>query len=324
VPILVNKPLVRALECMTISCPVIDDLLHIFLNGLGWEILCEGPLDSVMEELWGVKGGSAGKRFCVVRSPGANRGMVRLVSGPERQRTRNKAARWAGAEILVSRDIDELYERLKSFPKFCSMGEPANIDFSEFSSNVHRYFHGLVPGGTHLTLTMAVTQPDGREFPHSKNPVGHIFEVPLSSGQYTSTNHFYCETLGMETILNSYFEEGPLHDMWDIPTGTPYNLDIHKGNSEGTGLGGIEVHGCAAGLIDPEPASLAYFDGGACMVTYTSAAVEAAYKVVAENSAAMVLSAPVEIMAPPYNGMRAFTFVGPSGERMEVCEAMWS
>ncbi|SVE53027.1 uncharacterized protein METZ01_LOCUS505881, partial [marine metagenome] len=84
-----NKPLVKALECMTISCPIPDDLLQILLDGLGWEILCEGPLDGVVEEVWGVKAGSAGKSFSVVRSPGANRGMIRVVSGPERHRTKS-------------------------------------------------------------------------------------------------------------------------------------------------------------------------------------------------------------------------------------------
>ena len=319
-----DRPLVTAFECMTISCPEPGILIDMLVKGMGWEILADVSPGGDMEQAWGIATGSAGPRAVVVRSVGANRGMIRVVSGVERPRAKAKAARWAGAEILVTRDIDEVYDRLVAFPDFRSMGEPENVDFSEFASNVHRYFHGFVPGGTHLTLTMAVTQPEGRDFPQSDNQVGHIFEVPLSSGTYEATTAFYCDVLGLETILTSFHEKGAIHKAWGLPDSTPYHLDIHKGYSEGTGLGGVEVHGCPAEFIDPEPADPAHFDGGACMATYVSDDIDAAYNAVAASADAVVLSKPLTIEAAPYNGMRAFVFLGPGGERVEVCEKYWA
>ncbi len=249
------------------SCPDPDTLNGMLINGLGWEVLADEMLSTEMEQAWGIDSGSAGQKAVIVRSVGANRGMIRVVKGEERPRSLAKAARWAGVEILVTREIDDVFEHLNAYPDFRPMGPPEDIDFSEFASNVHRYFHGFVPGGTHLTLTMAVTQPEGRAFPQSDNQVGHIFEVSLNTGEYDVTTAFYCDTLGMETILTSFHDKGAIHDAWRIPSGTPYHLDIHKGYSEGTGLGGIEMHGCPADFIDPEPAVAGHFDGGACMVT---------------------------------------------------------
>ena len=39
--------------------------------------------------------------FTIVRSAGAERGMIRIVAGPERKRTRQRAARGGGLEVVV-------------------------------------------------------------------------------------------------------------------------------------------------------------------------------------------------------------------------------
>ena len=56
----------------------------------------------------------------------------------------------------------------------------------------------------------------------------------------------------------------------------------------GTGLGGIELTGYEADLIDPEPAIVDQFDGGTCMVSYTTPDIEAAFRAVARDPRARV------------------------------------
>ena len=317
-------PHVTALQCMTIACARPAELSALFEAGLGWEVLAEHPVDAGMERLWGIAPGTAGLRARVLRSPGSTRGMVRVVEGDERPRRRPMAARWAGVEMIVSRDIDELARRVESLPGFRTFVPPSDWDWTEYGSNIHRAFIGTAPGGTHLAFTMALTQPKGRDFPEASAQVGHVFDVPLVTTRFEDCKSFYCGTLGMVPFLQSEFRDHLWHRLWRLPPQSPARLDIYKGNAPGTGLGGIELQGYEAHIVDPEPAVTDRLDGGACLLTYTSDDIDAAFAAVAADPAARVLSAPTPIEAAPYDGARAFTFLGPVGERMEIVERAWS
>jgi hypothetical protein len=314
-------PLVTSLLAVTISCPNPLDLVHLATTCLGWEIYYEGAVNDDMEKAWGIAPGSAGSSFTVLTSPGIARGMIRVVQGRERHRSRTLAARWAGVEILVTRDIDALYERLSVHPAFVPMCAPFNMDWSAFGSNIHRAFIGRGPGGTHLAFTMAVTRPQGRSFPSAENPVGYIFDVPLITGAFEHSSRFYRQTLGMIPFLESRFDQGPWHELWDIPEGSPVALDILKGDAPGTGLGGIEMQGYDENLIDSDEAVPDRLDGGACMITYTTADIDRVYKSLLKSKEARILSEPMLIGEKYCRDRRVFTFLGPDGERVEICEA---
>jgi len=308
---------------VTISCSDPDAMTRMFVDVLGWEIATRGKIDAELEACWGIGTGSAGPEFTLLRSPGADRGMLRVVAGAERTRSRPVAARWAGVEILVTRDLDQLCEQLDRHGSFATLHRPFDMDWSEFGSNIHRAFLGIGPGGTHLAFTMAVTEPDGRSFPAAAARVGHIFDVPLITGEFERSSRFYQQTLGMVPFLESRFDAGPWHELWQIPEGSPVALDILKGDAPGTGLGGIELQGYDAALIDPEPARPDRLDAGACLVTYSSIDLDAAYRAVASDHDAVVLSSPRSIGLPGYDGAQSFAFLGPGGERLEICDSSW-
>jgi predicted enzyme related to lactoylglutathione lyase len=226
--------------------------------------------------------------------------------------------------MVVSRGLDGLHEQLAKHPKFRTFQPPSTWDWTEYGSNIHRAFIGNAPGGTHLAFTMAMTKPQGRDFPAAQAQVGHVFDVPLVTTRFADCKRFYCEVLGMTAFLQSRFENSLWHKMWKIPPSSPVSLDIVKGNAPGTGLGGIELQGYEGELVDPEPAALQRFDGGACMVTYTCDDIDATCAAVAADPAARLLSRPRVIEAAPYRGARMFTFQGPVGERVEVIESSWS
>jgi catechol 2,3-dioxygenase-like lactoylglutathione lyase family enzyme len=318
-----TDPLVTALQCMTIACSRPADLAALFESGLGWEVVAEHPIDARVEGLWGIAAGSAGASARVLRSPGAARGMVRVVAGSERHRSRSMAARWAGVEMIVSRDIDALAARLEALPGFRTFVPPSDWDWTEYGSNIHRAFIGTAPGGTHLAFTMGLTQPKGRDFPEALAQVGHVFDVPLVTSRFEDCKRFYCGTLGMVPFLQSEFRDHLWHRLWKLPPESPARLDIYKGNAPGTGLGGIELQGYEAHIVDPEPAAADRLDGGACLLTYTSDDLDAAWAAVAGDPAARILSRPAAVDAAPYGGARAFAFQGPAGERVEVVERPW-
>jgi catechol 2,3-dioxygenase-like lactoylglutathione lyase family enzyme len=250
--------------------------------------------------------------------------MVRVVTGVERARSRAMAARWAGLEMIVGHDLDGLAARLASRPGFSTTVPPSDWDWTEYGSNLHRAFIGIAPGGTHLAFTMGLTQPQGREFPRAAAQVGHVFDVPLVTNRFEAAKRFWCGTLGMVPFLESAFTDHLWHRLWRLPPGSPARLDIYKGDAPGTGLGGIELQGYEEALVDPEPASTDRFDGGACMVTYTSRDIDAAHAAVAADPTARVLSVPSTVADAPYDGARAFAFLGPVGERVEIVERPWA
>ena len=318
------KPLVESLAAMTVACPDPRGLESLLADVWGWERIAEGPVDAALEKLWGIAPGSAGDRDAVMCSPGMNRGMVRVVAGPERNRQRQRAARWGGFEIVVMHDIDDIYEAMAARPDCKPFGPPENYDFTHADSNIHRAVSIRLAGGTHVTMTMAVTQPKGRAFHSSVAQVGHIFEVPITSPDYPRCRAFYEKTLGMIPVLETASTDGPMHAAWNIPAGSEYRLDILKGDAPGAGIGSIEIHGTEAAYIDPDPVDARHLDGGACMTTLTTRDLDAVYAAVKAAPDATVVSEPTAVAAAPYNGARAFVCRGPDGEPLEFCEAMWA
>ena len=314
---------VTKLLAVTIASPDPEALSNLLADGLGWQVVGEGALHTAHERQWGLRAGSAGSRWRVLHAPGSDRGMIRLVHGVERARSRRFAARWAGVEMVVSDGIDALWDALQGFAAFDPWKPPITMDWSQFGSNLHRACIGRTPGQTHLALTMGLTRPVDREFPAATARVGHVFELPLITAQFERSRQFYGEVLGMTPILTSSFDRGPWHGLWQLREPTPVQLDILKGDAPGTGLGGIELTGYEADLIDPEPARPDEFDGGTCMASYVTPDIEAAFRAVAGDARAQLLSEPHAIDDDLYRGSRSFAFLGPDGERMELVSTDW-
>ncbi len=319
-----ERPLVTAMAGMTISCSKPDQLIDLITRDMSWAPIHEGAIDARLEQLWGIAPGSAGQRFVILASPGSSRGMIRVVGGSDRQRTRPMGTRWTGVEIVVMRDLDGLHRALEARDDFTTIKAPTAADFTDVGANVHRFFHGHAPGGTHLMFTMAVTAPAGYDFPAAPSRVGYIFDIPLVTCDFARSFEFLREVLGMEPMLEDAFDEGVWHEAWGLPTGAHVDLAILKGDAENFGLGGIELQGYDPAHIDPIPVAQDHFDGGACLATYNAKDVAAVHRAVAACSDVVILSEPASCAAQPYGGAQAFCFLGPSGERYEICENLWT
>ena len=319
-----ERPAVKAMTGVTIACEAPERLEDILRGPMGWELCCEGEIEPHTESLWGIEAGSAGQHFAVYRSKGASRGMIRVVAGMERQRSRPIGTRWSGVEIVVTRDLNRLYDRLHDHDHFTMIKAPLDADFSDVGASIHQAFYGRGPGGTHLMFTMLVSAPDGYDFPTAEAPVGHVFDVPLVSANFEQSVRFYRDRLGMIPTLTDVLTDGIWHDAWDLPAGTRVDLMILKGDAPKFGLGGIELQGYDQSIIDPISMVANRFDGGSCLTTYTSTDIEATYSAVISSPDATVLSDIRCYQDPPYNGGRAFCFLGPGGERLEICETLWS
>lgn len=319
-----DRPLIRAMMGVTIACPEPEELINILGRVCGWEEVNRGDIDRELEDLWGIAKGSAGSKWVIMRSPKSERGMIRVVHGIDRDRTRPMGTRWSGVEIVVMNELDAVYNKLKDHPAFEALNHPTTYDSSDVGANIHRAFYGKGPGKTHLMFTMAVTKPTGGyDFPAAESAVGYIFSVPLVSTEYDRSLEFYKDKLGMISVLTNRQEDGLWHQTWKLPSGAVVELSILKGDAPGFGLGGVELQGYDSRFVDPIPLKVDRFDGGTCLATYTTEKIDTVFDVLRDSGVVQVLSGPKPVRQPPYNGMRAFSFLGPSGERMEISEADW-
>ncbi|MGB8327428.1 MAG: hypothetical protein WCE48_07605, partial [Steroidobacteraceae bacterium] len=72
------RPLVTAIDLLTIAASQVDAAAALFESGLGWTITASGPIDRELESLWSIETASAADRFLILRPPGEARGQVRL------------------------------------------------------------------------------------------------------------------------------------------------------------------------------------------------------------------------------------------------------
>ena len=311
---------IKSLLCLTISCSHLEDFKNIFINELGWEIFCDTPINNDLQVIYNMNNFESNKNSIILRSPESSKGMIRLINGEDRIRKKPRSFRWGGFEIVVKNNLDEIYNKLLNYKNFIPISPPQNYDFTNVQSNIHRAFSAQLPGGTHGTFTMKVTEPENRLFPNAHANVGHIFEIPLNTNNYTDTKNFYENHLGLKKILESISNDGPLHKSWNIPSGEKYSLGIFKSSGENSGNGSVEIHGCKSIYIDEDvdTKSNENLDSGACLVTFSVENIKFLHRALKMNN--IEVSNIIKTDTKPYNNSLIFTAKGPNKEMLEFVE----
>lgn len=310
---------IHSLLCLTISCREPKSLENILLNGFDWEIYSKSKISKILNNHIDNKNNLLNTELNIYRSPNSKIGMIRILKGENRIRKKQRSFRWGGFEVVVMNDLDKLFNKLIEFDDFIPISPPENYDFTNANSNIHRAFSAKLPGGTHATFTMKITEPKNRLFPISNSQVGHIFEIPLNTSDYIKTRKFYEEELGMFKILETFSNNGPLHKSWKIPAGENYSLGIFKSSGSDSGLGSIEIHGCRKNFLDQELDFESNLDGGACIVTFSVENILNLYSFLKDLK--MGVSPLIKLNESPYNGNPAFFVNGPNNEKIEFVES---
>jgi len=288
---LMPPPLVTALQGATVLVPDPEQAASALETALGLRRHTSGTLP-----LWG--------RYVTVAAPGADRGMIRFLEGPESSPVEDLRVGWGSVELVV-RDVDGLTDRLAASPEFRIRTLPVTFDLTEQGSNVHRAMLAWGPGGLLMAFTMALTEPRGRQFTRAEAEVGPVFSVGLRTPDLDGTSEFYRRVLGLETLLEVCWRSGQWHQLFEVPDGEEAALRLLKGGGEGTGLGTIEVQSFPAAMVG------AAAPPGIAWVTYRAPDMAAA------RAAASALGAVVD------QGPGWFLMAGHVGERLEVTEVAW-
>jgi catechol 2,3-dioxygenase-like lactoylglutathione lyase family enzyme len=276
------RPLVTAIDLLTIAASQVDAAAALFESALGWTITASGPIDRELESLWSIETGSAADRFVILRRPGVSRGQVRLLGGVARRRSRPIAARWSGFGCVAIQALEE----------------------------------SAVSLAREMGLAL---QPRGRR--RAGRRAGDEFALSLATTRFERARLFYLETIGLEPrAAPRKRRRVPLKGP-PGPHEAPAARERLAADAPGSHNGTIVLSAYSEELVDPERASWTEFDGGPCLATFTSAAFDAAYEAVDSHPDTLVLATPRSLAAVPYGGRRAFCFLGPDGERVEVIEA---
>ncbi|MGB8326619.1 MAG: hypothetical protein WCE48_03470, partial [Steroidobacteraceae bacterium] len=150
---------------------------------------------------------------------------------------------------------------------------------------------------------------------------GDEFALSLATTRFERARLFYLETIGLDPRAAPRKRQRVSLKGPRGPREAPVAQARLAADAPGSHNGTIMLSGYAEELVDPERASWTEFDGGPCLATFTSGAFDAVYEAVDAQPDTLVLATPRSLAAVPYGGRRAFCFLGPDGERIEVIEA---
>ena len=297
--------LLESLACAWVGVADVAEAARLLFEAVGLHLLADGVLGD-------------GRRWVLLGERGASSGMVCVVEDRIRPSGAGLPRAWDSVEIVVG-DVDAAAERLEGRSGVVRVWGPRDTDLSDLGSNVHRSGVWRMPWGTHLLLTMAVTQPVNRSFPSAAEG-GRVFEVHLRTDRFDRALDLYAGALQMPVLMEMHGTHGLFQDAWGLPAGTPVTMSLLKSGGPGTGGGAVELQGHAAASLQPRHADTGTA-GGTCMVTFASADLAAAHHAV-RSAGFRLLREPAPRTHGPFTGRRSFVVVGAEGERLEVVETV--
>lgn len=281
---------------------------------LGWETLAEGPVEEPLRELWMTDRGLH-PRFALLRSPGSARGFVRLVEGPEDDRSPSfHRAGLFNAELLCA-DVDRLYARLEGSQTFRPVSGLNTYDLGATGGAVSRSFATRGPGGAGVLFTTYLAVPPPRTLPRCDHLVGPMFNSALATESAEAMAAFFEGTLGMARRFEGRLAQASINRILGLPEDWGFHMVVYKG--EGDGLVEVDLH---EHPLPPAPGVEAALPPGNAFLTLETPDLDA----VLERAAARgFATSPVRAVAAlPYAGRRAGLVRGPARERFELIESI--
>jgi catechol 2,3-dioxygenase-like lactoylglutathione lyase family enzyme len=203
-----------------VSVANLDDRLAFFRNVIGWEATDRASVSRSQLDAWRLPPGATAET-ALVRSPGADRGVIRLVefSGvPEAERIRSSArpwdaGGWGGLNVRV-RSIGEVFTRLQR-AGWQGFSEPVT-----FTVPPYRVTEVMVVGPDGLTLSLIerLDPPLQPDWTSLWSPAVTVFEADIDPA---ASRAFYGDQLGLESWLTY---DGPAAEPGMNLFGLPHDI----------------------------------------------------------------------------------------------------
>jgi len=306
--------MIRRVLLQTIVARDLEGAAQAVGEGLGWERTSEGPIGEHLALAWGIARGPH-SRFVCLAPPGAERGFLRLVDGPEDDVSGNfHRPGFFNAELL-SRDVDAAHARLAAHAGFRILCAPQTYDMAAAGGACSRSFATRGPGGAGVFLTTYLSVPPPRKLPEALHLAGSIFNAAVSTDDLDAVVAFYEGVLGLARRLDGRLAQPAINRILGLPEDWGFRMLVYKG--EGEGLIEVDVH------EHPLPPALPLADGqlkaGNSMLTLETDELDAVLRRADERGTRRTQAR--ALADPPYAGRRAAVAFGPVGERIELVEA---
>ena len=296
-----SKPRIGPYAGGTIVTPDIDKASAPYLQYLKYSERAAGTVSRAMAQSWGAPA-MEGRRFRVLGSASGSSQFIRFVEGKALPSYRPMSTYgWNALEITVQ-DVDALPAHIVGSP-FETLGEPRNLSSTD---NIRAMqVRGLADEVLYLTQIKEAV--DTERLPRAHAFVDHIFIVILGSSDFDASRAFYDShfTVGLGNPFPARVR----------PLNKAFGLDIETKHQICT----IALHGKNLIELDDFPkgavprarpdGELPYSLGLVSMEVDSLDAVKL-----------NPFTAPAALAEAPYSGRRAATFVGTSGELLELIE----
>jgi len=260
------SPYLQALKATWIEVGDLDQAFTFFNEGMKYNVISQGESASEFSELFG---DHKSRSWIQLSAPDETTGQVVLFTGSTRPKRAGFPRGWDSIEVVTS-ELDIAAARIKAFQGVVEVIAPFEADFSEQNSNVHRAACWLMPWGNHVMLTQGVSEPDGRNFPHTFASVGRTFEVHLRTSEYERGRRLLIDLLQMPQLMDIEVKSGPFHVGWGLSDDHLIRMVFCKSGGVGTGGGAIELQGHPVEKLHPRgDVSRGKTPGGTALVTMT-------------------------------------------------------
>jgi len=310
------SPYLQALKATWIEVGDFDQALAFFTHAMQYDLISQGEQASEFKDLLGQ---DQKRTWAQLSGPGESTGQVVIFSGKARANLPGFPRGWDSIEVVTS-ELDFAAARIKDFPGVVEVIPPFDADFSEQHSNVHRSACWLMPWGNHVMLTQALSQPDGRDFPHTSASVGRTFEMHLRTTEYERGRHLLLDILQMPRLMDIEVTAGPFHVGWRLGDDHLIRMVFCKSGGLGTGGGAIELQGHPAEKLHPQSGiTRGTTPGGTALVTFScNELAEVHARLVADGG--FELTEISMLRSGPFAGKGSFILWGVENAALQLIE----
>lgn len=289
---------------ITITASDIDVTEQIYSKYLGFQTIDKSHVSADLAASWGAPAAS-GQRQLVLQPESGEPSFLRFVEGGAMADYRPLTTYgWNSTEIVVQ-DLYALNDRLLDSP-FEIIGPPAALEFEGLDMISAMQVVG--PSGEVLYLTQISGPVPGFELPEAKSFVGRVFITILSGKSIDQISTFFNKAFGVPATEPGEGVIRVVNQAQDLPSDhktTISTIGLTKQNL-------IEVDAWSADTTSERQKRDRHLPPGQAMVTFEHDDLDLV--------SVPFITPPQARNEPPYNGARAATLIGSTGELIELIE----
>jgi catechol 2,3-dioxygenase-like lactoylglutathione lyase family enzyme len=275
---------------------------HAYQASLHYQTVERGQVSGPLAEAWGASA-TEDRDYIVMQPESGEPVYIRFVESRAEPRPALRHLGWSAAEMLIE-DPAQLEKQLADSP-FRVVGPPAPLEMNPAVVAMQ----ALGPSGEMLYLTRIPPGASKFNLGSATSFVDRVFIVVLGVHDIQRTLDFYGQTFGLQVTAPAPSRVDVIADAWGVPRDSRFPIAIVRLPERFL----IEVDEFPAQATAP-PGCKCDLPAGMAMVSFTVQSLDP-YR-------DRLLAPPRKHKERPYLGQRSGVLLGPSGERIELVEAV--